>query len=90
MKTAYHRDAGGLAFKSGMKVVGISDHTVALYDPKGIDIAAADRHVARHGVLRGQLDNQLKPFVDLELNKDYSHCNAHQLREQLHAQKTKF
>jgi protein required for attachment to host cells len=42
------------------------------------------------GVLRGQLDNQLKPLVDLELNKDYSHCNAHQLREQLHAQKTKF
>jgi len=44
--------AGGLAFKSGMKVVGISDHTVALYDPMGIDIAAADRHVAEHRVLR--------------------------------------
>jgi Glutamate dehydrogenase/leucine dehydrogenase len=44
--------AGGLAYKSGMKVVGISDHTVALYDPRGLDIAAADRHVARHGVLR--------------------------------------
>ncbi len=44
--------AGGLAFKSGMKVVGISDHTVALYDPKGLDIAAADRHVALRGVLR--------------------------------------
>jgi protein required for attachment to host cells len=42
------------------------------------------------GVLRGQLDNQLKPLVDLELNKDYSHCNAHQLREQLQAQKSKF
>jgi glutamate dehydrogenase (NAD(P)+) len=35
-----------------MKVVGISDHTAALYDPKGLDIAAADLHVARHGVLR--------------------------------------
>lgn len=44
--------ARGLAFKSGMKVVGLSDHTVALYDPKGIDIAAADRFVAEHGVLR--------------------------------------
>jgi glutamate dehydrogenase (NAD(P)+) len=44
--------ACGLAFKSGMKVVGISDHTVALYDPNGLDIAAADRHVAAHGVLR--------------------------------------
>lgn len=44
--------ACGLAFKSGMKVVGISDHTAAIYDPKGLDIAAADRHVAEHGVLR--------------------------------------
>jgi glutamate dehydrogenase (NAD(P)+) len=44
--------ACGLAFKSGMKIVGISDHTVSLYDPKGIDVAAADRHVAEHGVLR--------------------------------------
>jgi glutamate dehydrogenase (NAD(P)+) len=44
--------AGGLAFKSGMKVVGISDHTTSIYDPKGIDIAAADRHVADHGTLR--------------------------------------
>jgi glutamate dehydrogenase (NAD(P)+) len=43
--------AGGLAFKSGMKVVGISDHTTSLYDPKGIDIAAADLHVATHGTL---------------------------------------
>jgi len=44
--------ACGLAFKSGMKIVGISDHTVSLYDPKGIDVGAADRHVAQHGVLR--------------------------------------
>jgi glutamate dehydrogenase (NAD(P)+) len=43
--------AGGLAIKSGMKVVGISDHTASLYDPKGIDVAAADRHVAEHGTL---------------------------------------
>ncbi|MGA7882570.1 MAG: Glu/Leu/Phe/Val dehydrogenase [Terrimicrobiaceae bacterium] len=43
--------AGGLAFKSGMKVVGISDHTVAIYDPKGLDVAAADRYVDKHGTL---------------------------------------
>jgi glutamate dehydrogenase (NAD(P)+) len=43
--------AGGLAFKSGMKVVGISDHTASIYDPSGIDVAAADRHVAQHGTL---------------------------------------
>ena len=41
------------------------------------------------GVLRAQLDNQLKPLVDFELNKDYSHSNAHQLREQIQAQKAK-
>ncbi len=44
--------AGGLAFKSRMKVIGISDHTVALHDPNGLDIAAADRHAAEHGTLR--------------------------------------
>ncbi len=43
--------AGGFAFKSGMKIVGISDHTAALYDPNGIDVAAADRHVSEHGTL---------------------------------------
>lgn len=41
-----------LAFKSGMKIVGISDHTVSLYDPNGIDIAAAIKHVEKHGTLR--------------------------------------
>src|SRR5471032_2506759 len=32
-----------LALKTGVKVVGISDHTVALYNPKGIDVAKAER-----------------------------------------------
>jgi protein required for attachment to host cells len=41
------------------------------------------------GVLRMQIDNQLKPLINFELNKDYSHLNAHQLREQLQAQKSK-
>jgi glutamate dehydrogenase (NAD(P)+) len=45
--------AGGLAFKSGMKVIAISDHTAAFHNPRGIDIAAADKHVAEHGVLEG-------------------------------------
>ncbi len=43
--------ACGLAFKSGMKVVGISDHTAAIYDPRGIDIAAADAHVSKRRTL---------------------------------------
>ena len=37
------------------------------------------------GVLRVVLDPQLKPLVTKEINKDYSHSNAHQLREQLQA-----
>lgn len=45
--------AGGLAFKSGMTVTGLSDHTVCLYNPKGLDVAAADRYVAEHGILKG-------------------------------------
>lgn len=44
--------ASGLAFKSGMKIVGISDHTAAIYDPNGLDIAAAEKHVATHRTLR--------------------------------------
>ncbi len=36
-----------------MKVIAISDHTAAFHNPRGIDIAAADRHVAEHGVLEG-------------------------------------
>ncbi len=44
--------ACGLAYKSGMKVIGLSDHSVCLYDPAGLDVAAADHHVAAHGSLR--------------------------------------
>jgi len=44
--------ACGLAYKSGMKIIGISDHMVCLYDPKGLDVAAADKHVAQHGTLQ--------------------------------------
>jgi glutamate dehydrogenase (NAD(P)+) len=41
-----------LALKTGVKVVGISDATVALYNPKGIDIAKAEQHVIKKGNLR--------------------------------------
>jgi glutamate dehydrogenase (NAD(P)+) len=44
--------ACGLAYKSGMKITGLSDHTVCLYDPNGIDVAAADRHVQEHKTLK--------------------------------------
>ena len=45
----------GLA-QRGVKVVGVSDHTIAYYDPKGFDVRAAIDHVARHGVLKGFAD----------------------------------
>jgi glutamate dehydrogenase (NAD(P)+) len=38
--------------KTGIKVVGISDATVALYNPKGIDVKAAEQHVLKKGNLR--------------------------------------
>ena len=42
----------GLA-ERGVKIIGLSDHTIAYYDPKGFDIQAVNRHVAAHGVLKG-------------------------------------
>jgi glutamate dehydrogenase (NAD(P)+) len=44
--------ACGLAYKSGMKVTGLSDHTVCLYDPNGLDVGAADKHVQEHKTLK--------------------------------------
>ena len=42
----------GLA-RRGVRIVGVSDHTIAFYDPKGFDLAAVNAHVAVHGVLKG-------------------------------------
>src|SRR5207247_9645011 len=41
-----------LAYKSGVRVIGISDHTAAIYNPKGIDVKAAEQHVMKKGNLR--------------------------------------
>ncbi|MGC3989047.1 MAG: Glu/Leu/Phe/Val dehydrogenase [Chthoniobacteraceae bacterium] len=44
----------GLANKTGVKVIGVSDHTVALYNEHGIDVNAADQYAQSHGgVLKG-------------------------------------
>lgn len=43
----------GLAYKSGMKVVGLSDAYAAFYRKDGIDIRAADQYARRHGSLEG-------------------------------------
>jgi glutamate dehydrogenase (NAD(P)+) len=41
-----------LALKSGLKVIGISDATTALYNPNGIDVKAAEQHVFKKANLR--------------------------------------
>src|SRR5437588_5149906 len=58
-----------LAYKSGVKVIGISDHTAAIYNPKGIDVKAAEQHVFKKGNLRafGQDDHvDPKQFLTLQ------------------------
>lgn len=45
--------AQGLAYKNGMKVIGLSDVSGAYYRKGGIDIAAAEKWVAEHGSLQG-------------------------------------
>src|SRR5437879_1139584 len=41
-----------LGLKSGVKIVGISDAHAAIYNPKGIDIQAAEQHIFKKGTLR--------------------------------------
>ena len=43
----------GLAYKSGMKVVGLSDQYGAYHRATGIDVDAADRYAREHGSLQG-------------------------------------
>ena len=45
----------GLAAR-GVRVIGISDHTISLYDARGLDVKAAAAYAARHGVLKGFAD----------------------------------
>jgi glutamate dehydrogenase (NAD(P)+) len=39
--------------RMGVKIVGVSDHTACYVDPKGLDVAALERHAAQRGVLAG-------------------------------------
>ncbi len=45
----------------GVRVIGVSDHTAAYYDPTGLDVAALMAHVAQHGTLAGYSD---EAFID--------------------------
>ena len=60
-----------LAYKSGVKVVGISDHTAAIYNPKGIDVKAAEQHMIKKGNLRAfAQDDHVSPNEFLTLPCD--------------------
>jgi glutamate dehydrogenase (NAD(P)+) len=41
-----------LAYKTGAKIVGLSDVYAAIYNPKGVDVQAAEQHVLKKGNLR--------------------------------------
>jgi glutamate dehydrogenase (NAD(P)+) len=43
----------GLAYKNGMKIIGLSDAYVALHRADGIDVEAAEKYAAEHGSLEG-------------------------------------
>jgi glutamate dehydrogenase (NAD(P)+) len=48
-----------LARRTGSTVLGVSDHTAAYYDPKGLDLEAVERHVAQSGGVLAGFSNQL-------------------------------
>src|SRR5438094_2521251 len=51
-----------LAYKSGVKIVGISDAYAAIYNRKGIDIKAAEQHVLKKRHLKAfDQENHLDP-----------------------------
>ena len=57
--------------KTGVKMVGISDHTVALYNPKGIDVKAAEQRVQKKGNLRAfDQGDRIDPNAMLEMACD--------------------
>jgi glutamate dehydrogenase (NAD(P)+) len=39
--------------RQGMKIIGVSDHTAAYFDPRGLDVAALDEHIRQRKVLKG-------------------------------------
>jgi glutamate dehydrogenase (NAD(P)+) len=43
----------GLAYKDGMKIIGLSDQFGAFYRREGIDVEAAEKYASEHGSLEG-------------------------------------
>ncbi|MBV8177174.1 MAG: Glu/Leu/Phe/Val dehydrogenase, partial [Verrucomicrobia bacterium] len=57
--------AQGLAYKNGMKIIGISDISGAYYNEHGIDVRAAEKHVRQRGDLAGFSGAEPIPADDL-------------------------
>lgn len=57
--------AQGLAYKNGMKIIGISDVSGAYRKDSGIDVHAADRHVRKQGSLAGFSEAESIPPQEL-------------------------
>jgi glutamate dehydrogenase (NAD(P)+) len=57
--------AQGLAYKNGMKIVGLSDVSGAYHRADGIDLGLAEKHVAQHGSLAGFTEADPLPPADL-------------------------
>ena len=60
-----------LARRHGVRVLGVSDHTAAFYDPAGLPLDAIERHVAERGVLAGWSEQaRIDPAALLEQRCD--------------------
>ncbi len=49
----------------GVRVVGVSDHTAAYYDARGLDVAALEEHMRRHRSLAGYSSEALYDPAEL-------------------------
>jgi len=80
-----------LLHQEGAIVVGISDSTVALHNPKGIDIPAAFAHKREHGTLRGladaeEIDQEELMLLDVDI---LAPCALEQVINELNADQVK-
>jgi glutamate dehydrogenase (NAD(P)+) len=80
-----------LLHREGAIVVGISDSTVALHNPKGIDVLAAFAHKREHGTLRGlkdveEIDQEELLLLDVDI---IAPCALEQVINELNADQVK-
>jgi glutamate dehydrogenase (NAD(P)+) len=53
----------------GIKIIGVSDHTAAYFDRKGLDVAALENHVRQHRSLLGYSSEVLFDPIELLLQR---------------------